>query len=246
VARAYRTPDFNELYSDGPHLAANSYDVGDPRLGKETGVGVDLFVRARTARVQAEVSAFRNVLSDFIYLRNTGEIGRQGGRYVFQYSNTDAELAGAEGSVQVSVTPRWVVDGTVSYVRGRITGPRGTLPADPELGLPERAASEHLPFIPPLQGRVGVRYDTPRWFAGTGVRLAARQDRLGDFETPTAGYGVLDLNAGVRLLVGGRLHSLTLRADNVLDREYRHHLARTKDIMPQAGIDVGLLYRLMF
>jgi iron complex outermembrane receptor protein len=34
AARAYRTPDFNELYSDGPHLAAYTYDVGNPRLGR--------------------------------------------------------------------------------------------------------------------------------------------------------------------------------------------------------------------
>ena len=246
VARAYRTPDFNELYSDGPHLAAYSYDVGDPRLRKETGVGADLFARLRAGGVQAEVTAFHNRLADFIYLRNTGEPGRQGGRYVFQYSNTDAELTGLEGDVQWSVTSRVVVDGTLSLVQGDVTGPRGTLPADPELGLPERAASENLPFIPPLNGRVGVRYDTPRWFAGTGVRMAARQDRLGDFETETAGYGVLDVNAGARLMIGGRLHSLTLRVDNALDKEFREHLARTKDIMPQAGVNVGLLYRLIF
>lgn len=246
VARAYRTPDFNELYSDGPHLAAYAYDVGDPRLGTETGVGVDAFARLRTGGVQAEVSAFRNALADYVYLRNTGTTEAEQGRPVFQYTNADAVLTGVEGDVQWSVTPQWVVDATVSYVRGRFEGARGTLPADPVLGLPERPASEWLPFMPPLNGRVGLRYETPRWFAGAGVRLSDRQDRLGDFETETAGYGVLDLNAGVRLLVAGRLHSLTLRADNALDREYREHLARTKAIMPQAGVNLRVLYRLMF
>lgn len=246
AARAYRTPDFNELYSDGPHLAANSYDVGDPRLKKETGVGLDAFVRLRRERLQVEVAAFRNTLDDFIYLRNTGKIGRQGGLPLFQYANTDARLTGAEGDVQWSVTPRVVVDGTVSYVRGRITGPLGTLPADEALGLPERPASANLPFMPPLNGRVGVRYETPRWFAGTSVRMSGRQERLGDFETETAGSGVLDASAGVRLPVGGRLHSLTLRLDNALDAEHRDHLSRIKAVMPQAGRNVSLLYRLMF
>ena len=246
IARAFRTPDFNELYSDGPHLAAYSYDVGDPRLRKETGIGADLFARLRAGGVEAEVTGFHNRLDDFIYLRNTGEPGRQGGRYVFQYSNTDAELTGVEGDVQWSVTSRVVVDGTVSLVHGRVTGARGTLPADPALGLPEREASANLPFIPPLNGRVGVRYDTPRWFAGTAVRMASRQERLGDFETETAGYGVLDLNAGMRLTIDGRLHTLTLRVDNALDKEYREHLARTKEIMPQSGVNVSLLYRLIF
>lgn len=246
VARAYRTPDFNELYSDGPHLAANSYDVGDPRLRKETGIGTDAFARLHAGPVRAEVSVFHNELADFIYLRNTGELGRQGGRNIFQYTNTDATLAGAEATAEWSVAQHVVVNGTASYVRGRITGPRGTLPADPELGLPERPASDWLPLMPPLHGRVGARYETPRWFVGADLRAAARQSHLGDFETETAGYGTVDMDAGVRLLIGGRLHSLTLRAENVLDREYREHLSRTKEIMPQAGLNLRLLYRALF
>ena len=39
VNRAYRTPDFNELYSNGPHLAANSYQRRRPELKEETGLG---------------------------------------------------------------------------------------------------------------------------------------------------------------------------------------------------------------
>ncbi|HEY0972359.1 MAG TPA: TonB-dependent receptor [Gemmatimonadales bacterium] len=246
VARAYRTPDFNELYSDGPHLAAYSYDVGDPRLSKETGIGVDGYVRLRTGSVQAELAAFRNTLDDYIYLRNTGRTDAGSGRPVFQYDNTDARLTGAEADVQWSVTPRWVVEASASLVRGELTGPPGTLPADPELGLPERPASRNLPFIPPLNGRAGVRYETPLWFAGAGLRWSDRQDRLGDFETETAGHGVADLDAGLRLLLGGRLHTLTLRVDNAFDREYREHLARTKAVMPQAGTNVSVLYRVMF
>ena len=53
------------------------------------------------------------------------------------------------------------------------------------------------------------------------------------------------LLAGCRVLAGGRMHAVTLRVDNALDREFRDHLARTKTIMPQAGRNVSLLYRLM-
>ena len=55
-----------------------------------------------------------------------------------------------------------------------------------------------------------------------------------------------DLTAGVRLLVGARLHTLTLRVDNLLDQEYRDHLSRVKQIMPEAGRNVSLLYRVTF
>jgi iron complex outermembrane receptor protein len=39
LARAYRTPDINELYSDGPHLAAYIYEVGNPRLAARPASG---------------------------------------------------------------------------------------------------------------------------------------------------------------------------------------------------------------
>jgi iron complex outermembrane receptor protein len=78
------------------------------------------------------------------------------------------------------------------------------------------------------------------------VRAAARQERLGDYESPTAGYAVGDLTAGVRLLLGARLHTLTLRVDNLLDQEFRDHLSRVKEILPEAGRNVSLLYRVTF
>jgi len=108
------------------------------------------------------------------------------------------------------------------------------------------AASKYPPLIPPLNGQVAVRYDEQRVFGGAGVRFAAAQDRLGDFESTTDAYALLSFDAGIRLLRGARLHTLTLRVDNVLNTEYRDHLSRIKDIMPEPGRNISLLYRLTF
>jgi iron complex outermembrane receptor protein len=225
VSRAYRTPDFNELYSDGPHLAAYSYDVGNPRLRQETGLGAELFARVERDRVRAEAAVYVNRMAGYVFPRNAGELGRQGERWKFQYVNADARLAGAEGEFEWTVREHVVLEGTMSYVRGTITGNRDTIPG--LNGEPDRVASGDLPLIPPLNGRIGLRHETARWSAGGGLRAAARQDRLGDFETPTAGYTTVDLFVGRRFLVGGRLHGVTLRIDNLLDTEIRDHLSRT-------------------
>jgi iron complex outermembrane receptor protein len=91
-----------------------------------------------------------------------------------------------------------------------------------------------------------VRYERAKWFVGAGAQIAAAQERLGDFETRTAGYSIADLAAGIRLLAGSSLHTLTLRVDNVTNRAYRDHLSRVKDIMPEPGRNVSLLYRFTF
>ncbi len=249
VSRAFRTPDFNELYSDGPHLAANSYDVGDPSLRQETGVGVDAYVRVSRERGEAELSAFTNRLSDYIFPSSRGRAelgGEAGDRPRFQYTNEDAELRGLEGRVEWSLVPRVVAEGTASYVRARFTSARAPIPVISDADTTFVPASEHPPFIPPLNGRVGLRWELHNLTLAGGTRLSARQERTGDFEEPTAGYAVTDASASWRFVLGGQLHTLTLRVDNLFDREYRDHLSRIKAIMPEPGRDISLLYRLAF
>lgn len=244
LARAYRTPDFNELYSDGPHLAAYSYDVGNPRLGEETGTGIDLFARFTRDRLRAEVAVYRNDLRGYVFPRNTGLRGRQGDAPLFQYSGTDARFTGGEVAGEATISQFLVVEGNASFVRGERTGPLETIPASQ--GFPGGRASRWLPFVPPPQGTLGIRWERPRWFAGGGLRASARQWRTGDYETPTDPYRVLNVLGGVRLLEGARLHALTVRLDNLTDVTYRDHLSRVKDIMPEAGRNLTVLYRVTF
>ena len=244
LSRSYRTPDFNELYSDGPHLAAYSYDVGDPRNNQEVGYGLDLFARLERERVRAEFAVFANQMDGYLFPRNTRELGRVGQRWKFQFTNEDATLVGAEGEMEITLVEHVVLEATASYVRGTISGSRDTIPGID--GAPDVVESRFLPLMPPLNGRIGMRHETPKWSYGGGVRMAARQTLLGDFETETPAFATVDMHAGWRLVLGSRLHSLTLRADNLLNAEIREHLSRTKEIIPEAGRNVSLLYRVQF
>ena len=248
VARAYRTPDFNELYSDGPHLAANSYDVGDPALGSESGLGTDLFLRVSTNRLQGQAAVFVNYLTNYIFPSSRGraEIGPSGGRPRFQYTNEDARFTGAEGSIALSLTRQLALEGSVSHVVARFTSERDSIPVITSTDTTFVPASVYPPLIPPLRGRIALRFERPTWFASAGAQMVHGQERLGDFETRTPGYTTGDLAVGLRLLAGRRLHTVTLRVDNVADRSYRDHLSRVKDIMPEPGRNVSLLYRLTF
>jgi iron complex outermembrane recepter protein len=228
AARAFRAPDINELYSRGPHLASFSFEVGDPDLGTEVSAGLDAFVRLERDRGRAELTVFRNDVDGFLYPRETGEISRVQ-LPIYQYTGADARLEGFEGTLEWSPGSRWIAEASGSYVRGTLTD-----------------TNEPLPLIPPLQGRLGLRHETPRWFGGIELRAADDQERLGEFETPTEGYVVWGITAGMRRAVSGRLHSLTLRLDNITDRAYRNHLSRTKAIMPEAGRTLSALYRVHF
>jgi iron complex outermembrane recepter protein len=240
VARAFRRPAIEELFSDGPHLADFSYDIGNPELDPEVGLGVDVFIRGSMPRLAVEGSVFANRLSNFIYYEATGELDPRFRRYpVFEARGDDALFVGAEGRAQWEAAQNLVVDATVSSVRATRT-----------------ATDDPLPDIPPLTASARVRYDAQRWFAMAGWDAAAAQNRVpravhvnGESihpQQPTAGSGLLNAGFGLRWTTAERLHSVTLRVDNVLDTVWRDHLSRIKDVAPQPGRNVQLLYRLSF
>lgn len=230
VARAYRTPGIAELFSEGPHLASYSFEVGNPDLKAETGLGVDAFLRVRHERLNGEVAVFRNQLDNYIYYRNTGAASAEG-LPIYQATGSDALLTGIEASAEWALLPHVVLDGVASYVRGDYESDAGDRP---------------LPMMPPLHGQVNLRYERPAWFLGIGWEGAAEQDRVEAPETRTAGYGVLNATTGYRFQAWHRVHSITVQAENLTDALYFNHLSRTKDLFPEAGRNVSLVYRVIF
>jgi iron complex outermembrane receptor protein len=248
LSRAYRTPDFNELYTNGPHLAASTFEVGDPELDDEHGLGLDIFGRYSRSNLSAELAIFGNRLTNYIFPSSRGRVqaGPQAGSTLLQFSNEDAEFRGFEGKVEWSILPHLVLHGTLSHVQAEFTSTRDSIAIFENGDTTIVAASEFPPLVPPLHGDVGLRFDKTNWFLATTARMSDSQDRLGDFEEPTSGYVVSDFSAGIRFVQGSRLHALTLRVDNAFDREYRNHLSRIKALMPEPGRNFSLVYRLVF
>ena len=240
LARAFRAPAIEELYSDGPHLADYSFDIGNPNLPTEVGHGADLFARGNYRRLNVEVAAFANRISNYIYHRPTGSLDPRFNRYpVYQATADDAFFLGADGRVQWEFSRGFVADATASYVRAhRISD------------------DDPLPFIPPLNTRLNVRYTQGGFTAAAGLTAAARQNRVPRSEAtaigtaisqhPTEGHGLLHADVGYRFDYGGALHSISLHGDNLTGEVWHDHLSRIKDVAPQPGRNVRLTYRVQF
>ena len=77
-------------------------------------------------------------------------------------------------------------------------------------------------------------------------RVAASQTRLGEGDTPTGGYEVLNVGAGMRLVHRGIVDNLSIHCDNVLNRVYRDHLSVSKDFIPQPARGIRLNYEMTY
>src|SRR5690606_23292008 len=104
-----------------------------------------------------------------------------------------------------------------------------------------------------INGFAEGRYESERYFVTVGVNGALRQNRVArpvdaggtivEVERPTPGHLLLELGGGLRWTVAGRLHTLTLQVDNATDVVWRDHLSRIKEVAPQPGRNIQLLYR---
>ena len=230
LARAHRTPLLEQLYSDGPHVGAGRFEVGDPELENEVGHGVDLFVRYGGERLRAELALFGNRILDFVFPRNTGEVHEPSGFPVVQWTASGADFLGGEAVLVARVGERVRLRATADYVRG----------------VQRDEARTPLPFIPPLRGSLDSRYDTGGWWVGARARTALRQGRVPPHQEATDGYTLLDLQAGLQLNGDGG-HLLILRVENALDTVYRDHLSRVDERrFPMPGRNLSVVYRRSF
>lgn len=227
--KSLRLPGIEELLSEGPHLAAYSFEVGNPDLPEETGNGLDLTLLLNRERVSGSAAVFINQFNGYIFARNTGELNYRIYVPIYQYTGNDARMFGAEGQIVLEVTDQFSLESSISWVRGTLT----------ETDTP-------IPWTPPLKGRLALVHDGEviKWTAS--VRGASKQTLLGPFEEKTDGYVVPEVSAQTHFIKAGVLHTFTVAIDNVTNTKYRDHLSRVKSVMPEPGRNVRILYRLHF
>lgn len=243
VMHSFRPPSSEELFSQGPHIAAFTFEIGNPDIDPERGIGSELFVRYRGSRSSLEVAGFYNDFSRYIYPRDTG---RESVPFPtlneFQFESTKAELFGFEAQAEQQLSRSLVAQVSAAYTRGN----RDLSDEEAEL-QPQLRDRDPLPMVPPFTVTGGLTWFRSGLSIGSSVRYSAAQNRPAQFEEPTDSYVVLNANAEYRHTTSGNLlHTFSIRGQNLLNQEYRNHLSRLKEIFPEPGINISLLYRLYF
>ncbi len=232
AARSFRPPTVQELFGFGPDDASASFITGDPSLVPETGVGLDVSLRGQFERFSFSVSPYLNLITNYIYSYFPGPIDTTSTpRYpIRKFAQTDARLYGFEVSTTVELIQHFSVTANMDYVNATAV----------------RDSTQPLPFTPPMKGLLRFNYQDNTFGALLEWRLTASQDRVGLGETPTAGYGIVNLGVGVRLTTGSAAHTIGLHCDNLLNQRYFDHLSVFHQFLPQPARGIRLIYDLLF
>jgi iron complex outermembrane receptor protein len=233
LALSERLPVAEELYSDGPHLATNVVQIGDPLLKHETARHLDVGIRGRANTLDWSVTAFHTQYDDFIYLADTGTFEPIEELPIFVYSQADADFSGVEAEVFVPLVAdrQHEVDLRVfaDFVRGELEN------------------GEALPRLPPLRYGARLEYHNERMLAGFEATRHDDQDEVAPFETETPGYTLVNADLRWRLLgVTGMELELFVNASNLGDEEARKHTSFVKDVAPLPGRNYALGIRSRF
>ncbi len=233
LMKTFRAPGIEELFSDGPHLAVYSYEVGNAELGPENGYGTELFVKYAHDRFRLNLALFRNQIQNYLIPTNSGEkewgSGAAGWLWIYQYMGHDVVMDGAEIQIGGEVTSQVHFQLNMSYIHGTI-----------------QTSGRPLERIPPLNGKFVISYTPTPLHLHVASRFSGSQTRLGEFEAPTDGYLVYDIGGYLNFSWWQLENMVVFGVENLFDTTYREHLSRIKAVMPEPGRNVKLLYKLNF
>ncbi|MCY3765393.1 MAG: TonB-dependent receptor [Gemmatimonadetes bacterium] len=227
--RSQRAPTIEELYNEGPHLAAYTFEKGNVELNAERSFGAEAFFHYLQPGFDLVFTGFWNEFGNYIAPRNTGEINWSQLLPIYAAEGIDARMRGVESHLKWRPNARLELEMKLSHVRGENR--------DDRMPLPE---------MPPLKFVGSATYRHP-WLTGGGtVEWAAGQKRVDTYEDPTDGYSVFGVYVQRDFLTNQARHSFVLSLENLLDTEYRNHLSRVRSVMPETGRSLKLNYKMYF
>lgn len=230
IAYAERAPSPEELLSNGPHIATQSYEIGNPDFVTESSIGGELVLRGKGDKFRFEASLFYNNFNNFIYEQETGEIIDD--LPVFQYLQADAVYWGFEiqGSATVASFGDWTLDANalVDYVNAEISnvGP--------------------APRIPPLRVRGGLQLGKDDLSFMVEAEHGTEQTRVAEFETTTPDYTLVNTSVTWAPFAARPGIYLVLAANNLLNDNARRAASFLKDYAPIPGREFRATLRFAF
>ena len=224
-----RSPEVNEMYSNGLHQGVSGIEEGDKNLKAERSTKATLTIDGQIKeKLFFQVLGYYQWIDGFIYLDPQDEfrLTIRGAFPVFKYAQTDAQLSGVDAFLTFVPNEHLKFISQYAIVRGR-----------------DMINNEGLVFMPAdnISQRIQYDFDQNNAFIsleGKYVWQQTRVDETQDFLATPEAYFLLNARCGIGLdLAHGRL-DFNLRVDNMLNQVYRDYLNRLRYFADEPGINV--------
>lgn len=236
IGRGFRAPTVFELFSNGVHEGAGTFEQGSSTLKSETSLTADAGLRLRKRNLKGEINAYYNRIENYIFSAPTGAIYNDSvtGNLFPMYQNRQgtASIYGAEFDGEYAVFKWLTFSAGVDILSGR-----------------NETLGEPLALIPANRYRTGVTFSGGKLFEvilnpyfSVKARYVARKSEISTAEKSLyagfADYALVSASTGGDFTVGGQLWTYTIGADNLLNQAYVDYLSRQKLFALNPGINI--------
>lgn len=231
----YRPGNLAELSSNGLHEGTYRYEIGNIDMKIEQNICGDLNLMYRSSWLNLTASGYYNQFLNYIYLApsNTEYIGFQ----IYNYLQQNATIKGVEAIADIHPQQisclNWIT--SYSYIYGTLD------------------KGGYLPFIPApkINSDVKLSFRNSKKISEItvkpGVTYVFEQNRLGDFETKTNAYYLLNCSASITIKNPKTLLQISVSGNNLLNNAYYDHLSRFKYYgVYNVGRNVSLNFKISF
>lgn len=233
-----RAPSIEELYSNGAHIATQSFDIGAANLAKEKASSIEIGIARNVEGVgyaSWKINLFANQIKNFTYrssedtngdgiadvVDDKGELSEDGGFLLLRTAQARAYFRGAEAEISFKPVSNVSVRAFADTVRATVSGGKN---------------DGNLPRIAPTRIGASAQWLIGPVTIGTTVTAVQRARSLAALETPTAGYTRVDADFAWKLDTGFKQKVVfSLSGKNLTNREIRNHTSFLKSFAPQAG-----------
>lgn len=200
-SQGFRPPNFDESNQAFVNLGHGYATIPNPGLRAESSRGLEVGLRGNYADWRFTLAAFDNRYHDFI---DSVDVGVANGVALFQDANVGrARIHGAEASVQWLMNAQWSLHAALAFARGE-----------------DRESSAPLNSVDPLNGNLGLRYQTAggRFELEGILSWATDQDRVSAADRARGeAWQTLDLIGRYDI---GSATRLRFGVFNIFDAEY--------------------------
>ena len=239
-----RAPRVEELYSDGPHLGTYAYEIGQPNLKLEEIYGLESSIKFSTNSINMSLTAFYNYSPYYYQMTKTGHCD---GEFISGQSHPCASAdfiewgSGAAGWLYIydtqgveSITKGIEFNSLYNYSNYEIIYDFSYVQGDDETN------NQPLSYVNPMKQVLHFKYKKELLKFGLRFTNIHSQNRLGEFETPTSSAFLVDFIASY----SNKNQNITIQFNNILNQEYYNHLSKIKSIMPEAGRNILINYKI--
>jgi iron complex outermembrane recepter protein len=244
ISSAWRAATVNELYSDGVHHGAASYERGDETLVPEVALNISFTANYVSKFFQTEIHIYNNFINNFIFLSPTGRTALtiRGAFPEFFYTQTNARFRGIDLSGNFQIAKSFSLNSKLSYLEAQ-----------------DISNAQPLILIPANRWENTLRYDIKKTSFSINNLYVAKQNRVptkiifkdipaseivfnqygGDFAPPPPAYMLWSAAVSQQFAFDTH-HSLglSLTVSNLLNTTYRDYLNRFRYFSDEMGRNV--------